>query len=807
MGKSLVIVESPAKVRTLSRFLGKDYLVKASVGHVKDLPKSKLGVAVEDGFRPSYHVIRGKREVLREIREAARKAERIYLATDPDREGEAIAWHVAEEIDADPDRIYRILFNEITERAVREALKNPGRIDMHKVEAQQARRILDRLVGYQISPLLWEKVRRGLSAGRVQSVAVRLICEREREIQAFRPEEYWSLTATLEGRNPPPFDARLVKVHGKKAKLSTEADTREVQAMLQDRPFVVERVETKERKRSPAPPFITSTLQQEAARKLGFTAKKTMTLAQRLYEGVDLGPRGTVALITYMRTDSVHVAEEAQQAAREYVENRYGSAYLPPKPPRYASKKGAQEAHEAIRPTSLALEPESVKKHLDRDAYRLYRLIWDRFLASQMAPALLDATLVDVAAGPCLFRATGTVVRFQGFMRVYTEGRDEEAPAADELLDEQERRLPLLEQGERLVVHRLTPKQHFTQPPPRYTEATLVKALEEKGIGRPSTYATILSTIQERGYVKKVEKKFHPTELGLLVNDLLVEHFPKVLNVAFTAKMEEELDKIEEGQLPWVRAVEDFYGPFSDSLDKARVRMRNVKVEEIPTDLACEKCGKPMVIKWGRHGQFLACSGFPECRNTKEFTRDEQGQIRPAEGSAGETCPSCGASMVIKRGRYGRFLACSNYPQCKTTRPLEGSQPAPPPEETQETCPSCGASMVIKRGRYGRFLACSNYPQCKTVQPATLGIACPQEGCNGVLAEKRTKQGRLFYACTNYPTCTYALWDKPVATPCPRCGHPFLVEKRRKRDGTYLKCPDSRCTHQEAAEPASAVEE
>ncbi|MBI1864293.1 MAG: type I DNA topoisomerase, partial [Nitrospirae bacterium] len=617
MSSSVIIVESPAKVKTLRKFLSKEYEILASVGHVRDLPKKTLGVDVEKGFEPQYETIKGKKDALAKIRQTAKTAKAVFLATDPDREGEAIAWHVAEEIGNGSKKapaIYRITFNEITKRAVTDALKTPGRIDMSLVDAQQARRVMDRLMGYQLSPLLWEKVRRGLSAGRVQSVAVRLVCEREREINEFKQEEFWSITAGLEAGTPPPFEAKLARLDGKKASLPDQAAAEAALRAVEGKPFRVASVARKEKRRNPVPPFITSTLQQEAARKLGFTAKKTMMLAQRLYEGMEIGSEGSVGLITYMRTDSFRIAKEAQDEARDAIRTRFGPEYLPAAPPVYASKKGAQDAHEAVRPTSPSRTPDAVKDFLERDMARLYRLIWERFIASQMSPALMDATSVEIEAGPGLFKATGSVITFPGFLKVYAEGRDEEEKKNSEepeaQAEEREGVLPAMKAGDVLSLKSLAPRQHFTQPPPRYTEATLVKALEEKGIGRPSTYAAILSTIQDRKYAEKIEKKFHPTPLGLLVNDLLVAHFPTILDVAFTARMEEELDRVEEGNLPWRQAVGDFYAPFSESLAQAKVEMRNVKTHEIPTELVCDKCGGKMVIRWGKNGEFLACSAY-----------------------------------------------------------------------------------------------------------------------------------------------------------------------------------------------------
>ncbi|HET6371458.1 MAG TPA: type I DNA topoisomerase, partial [Nitrospiria bacterium] len=607
--------------------------------------------------------------------------------------------------------------------------------------------------------LLWDKVRRGLSAGRVQSVAVRLICEREREVAAFVPEEYWSLTAKLRGKVPPPFLARLIQIGSEKAAVSNESRAMELVGLLRGREFVVSNIEKKERRQRPTAPFTTSKMQQDASRKLRFTAKRTMMLAQQLYEGIELGEEGPVGLITYMRTDSTRISQEAQAEAVETIRGRFGPEYVPETPNVYKSKKGAQEAHEAIRPTSLQRDPEQVKRYLTRDQYQLYKLIWSRFLASQMAPAILDVTRVDIAAGEFLLRATGAIVRFPGFTVVYTEGKDElpsrrekkgEGKAEEEEVEEEMGALPVLTVGERLAVEELLPKQHFTQPPPRYNEALLIRDLEEKGIGRPSTYAAIISTIQDRKYVEKKEGRFYPTELGNVVTDLLIQAFPDILNVEFTSRMENELDGIEEGEKEWVQTVRDFYQIFDKRLSKAQVEMRDVKREEIPTDVACEKCGRNMVIKWGRFGRFLACSGYPECKSTKEFVESE-GRIQPVERESA----------------------------------------------TNEVCEKCGKPMVIKTGRFGRFLACSGYPECKTTRPLTTGVPCPEPGCGGALVEKRTKRGRIFYSCSHYPKCKFAIWERPVPKSCPQCSAPFLVEKREKDGGTYLLCRTEGCGYRE----------
>jgi len=707
MAKSLVIVESPAKAKTINKFLGKDFTVMASVGHVKDLPKSKLGIDIENGFEPHYEAIKGKAATIKELKKAGKSAEHIFLAPDPDREGEAIAWHIAEEIDKKNEKTSRVLFNEITEKAVKEAIAHPIALDQNKYEAQQARRVLDRLVGYQVSPILWDKVRRGLSAGRVQSVAVRLICDREREIQAFVPREYWSVTARLETLGGDAFTAKLAKKDGKKLELNNGEESSAVLEELQGAAYKVAEVETKETKRNPAAPFTTSKLQQEAARKLGYSAKKTMMLAQQLYEGVELGDEGPVGLISYMRTDSTRISAEAVAAARDFIENKYGPEYLPKTPNVYKTKKKSQDAHEAIRPTYFQHSPEKVKKHLTPDQFKLYQLIWNRFIACQMTQALIDQTRAQIQAKDYTFSASGSTVKFPGFMAVYIEGQDTE--------EEKEEKLPALKKDEALSLLGLDPAQHFTQPPPRFTEASLVKELEEKGIGRPSTYAAIITTIQDREYVLKDARQLKPTELGFTVTDMLVESFPEILNVEFTARMEEELDEIEEGQLEWRKAMGDFYGPFSRSLEKAKKEMKNIKAEEVPTDVKCDKCSSMMVIKWGRKGKFLACTAYPECKNTKDFTTGEDGQIVPLEKTA---------------------------------------------EVTDTPCPNCGKQMVVKSGRFGRFLACSDYPECKSTMPYSTGVPCPEDD-GGMLLERRTKKGRVFYSCSKYPACKYATWEFP----------------------------------------------
>jgi DNA topoisomerase-1 len=759
--KNLVIVESPAKARTLGKYLGRDFQVKASVGHVVDLPKSKLGVDIKKDFKPDFHVIQGKKKVVDELKRAAKGKENIYLASDPDREGEAIAWHIADQLGKNHYRIHRVLFNEITKKAVQEAIANPQKLDRPKFEAQIARRVLDRLVGYKISPILWKKVRRGLSAGRVQSVAVRLVCEREKAIRAFVAQEYWSLTATLEGRVAPSFAARLAqwrgeKIDNKEKPIENETRMREIMASLDGLAWSVGAVEKKERRRFPTPPFVTSKLQQEASRKLGYQPQRTMQIAQRLYEGVELGDEGSVGLITYMRTDSTRISADALGEARGYIQNQYGKPYLPERPNVYRSKKGAQDAHEAIRPTSMEYPPERVRRFLRRDDFSLYSLIWNRFIASQMAPAVYDQTGFDIPVGDALFRATGQQLKFDGFMRIYIEGQDEAG-------EDEEATLPDLRQGDALKLLALEPRQHFTQPPPRFTQATLIKELEEDGIGRPSTYASIVSNILNREYVTLDERRtLAPTDLGFLVTDLLVDAFPDILNVKFTAGMEDILDKVEEGKQDWQKAMKKFYVSFSRDLKKADKEMRDVKRQEVPTDIPCEKCGSMMVIKWGRNGEFLACPQYPECKSTKNFQRGENGEVEAAkEEEINETCEKCGRPMKLRWGKYGRFLGCSGYPECKNIRPL--------------------------------------------IKPVDTGVACP-ECKQSTLQQRKSRRGKIFYSCGRYPDCKFAVWDKPVAESCPQCDAPILVEKVTKRAGRIRQCHKKECGYKApvAEEPVVA---
>ena len=808
MAKALVIVESPAKARTINKYLGKQYIVKASLGHVKDLPKNDLAVDVENGFEPRYEVIDGKKKLLQELKQAAKKVEEVYLAADPDREGEAICYHLQEELQGGKNgpRIFRVMFNEITKKAVEKAFEKPGQVDIHLVDAQQARRVLDRLVGYKISPLLWDKVRRGLSAGRVQTVALRVVVEREREIRAFVPREYWTIDAELHAKKPPHILARLIKLSDRPAEVASQEAAEDVLAQLEGAAYIAKSVGTREKKRNPVAPFITSTLQQESARKLRFSVKRTMMLAQRLYEGIEVGKEGAVGLITYMRTDSTRVSQDALSDARLYIAERYGKEFLPDAPNIYKSKKDAQDAHEAIRPTSMAFAPEVVEHYLAEDEMKLYRLVWNRFIASQMMPSLYDQTTIDVAANgknglEYLFRATGSVLKFEGFLKVYQEGKDQ----ADEEDEELKHRLPAVLEGEPLPLRALKHEQHFTEPPPRYNEATLVKKLESDGVGRPSTYASILSTIQEREYVKKDGGRFQPTELGKVVTDLLLESFDDIFEVKYTARMEEELDEIEEGKLDWRVAMAEFYEKFDRDLKHAEEHMTDIKRMEKPTDLTCEKCGKPLVIKWGKHGSFIACTGYPDCTYTRELPVDLTDVVKAdlAEQGDEEYCENCGRPMVLKKGRFGTFLACTGYPDCKTTKQIGGQQKKPD-QPLDEKCPNCGSHLVLKTGRFGEFTACSNYPTCKYVKQKTIGVKCP-ECAEGEISERRSKKGKTFYGCVRYPDCKFVAWGKPIAEKCPNCGSPYMVEKWLKA-GPVWQCPNAACKHKmPAPQPAEAL--
>ena len=739
MKKGLVIVESPTKARTLSRYLGDEFDVKASVGHIKDLPKKELGVDVENGFMPKYVVIHGKGKILTELKKSASRVDVVYLAPDPDREGEAIAWHIAEELrKARGERrsFHRVLFKELTKRGIKEAMANPVDLDLNKYESQKARRVLDRLVGYEVSPLLWQKVKSGLSAGRVQSVALRLICEREKEIRAFTPEEYWTIDVELspDTGKEHAFKARVAECKGKKLKITSEKEAIGIKEYLNGQRFIVEDVKRREIKRNSPPPFITSSLQQEASRRLRFPAKKTMQIAQRLYEGVDIGEEGPLGLITYMRTDSTRISDEAVAASKEFIARHYGDRYCRHGKPQFKKGKLAQDAHEAIRPTSVEQTPESLRPYLTQDEFRLYELIWKRFMASQMAPAVFDQTQVKIKAGHYTLKVTGTVMKFPGFTVLYSEDTGEEKNAG---------LLPDLTKGQELVSIGIEPKQHFTQPPPRYTEAGLIKTLEERGIGRPSTYATILSNIRQRDYVRMEKRHFVPTELGMIVSDMLVNHFPQLFDVDFTARMEELLDEVEAGKTTYLDLLKGFYISFRASLEKARSQMRSLKSQGIETGLDCPECKAPLVIRYGRSGEFIACSSYPDCTFSSDFERDDKGVIflKKRETIAIRECPRCGRPMVVKRGRYGEFLACSGYPGCETTLPIP------------------------------------------------TGVSCPEDGCNGELVKRYSRRGKPFYGCSRYPNCKFALWDEPVQKECPGCGAKILVKK-----GNVLKCINKKCS-------------
>jgi DNA topoisomerase-1 len=825
MAKNLVIVESPAKAKTINKYLGKDFVVMASIGHIKDLPAKSLGVDIQNNFEPHYEIIpdskkRNNKKIVADLKKTAKSVEAIYLAADPDREGEAICQHLAEEIVPKKPKTpaFRVMFNEITKRAVQQAFEHPKQIDGNLVDAQQARRVLDRLVGYKVSPLLCKTIGGRLSAGRVQSVALRMVVEREREIEAFVKTEYWTIAANLAGKQPPPFAARLLKVGEQTVKTSgfdqdlkkteiligAESQAREIVAEAEKQNFVVSEVTTKERKRNPVPPFITSKLQQEAARKLGFSVKKTMMLAQRLYEGVEIGEEGSVGLITYMRTDSTRIGEAALGEARQFINAQYGANYLPEKAVHYRSKKGAQDAHEAIRPTEATRTPDSLANYLKPEELKLYRLIWQRFVASQMMPALFDQTTIDIQAGRFVFRTSGSVLKFDGFLKVYQEGRDEKTED-----EEDERTLPLVTKGETLTLNKIDPEQHFTEPPPRFTEATLVKALEEKGIGRPSTYAAIMTTIQDREYVEKKEGRFHPTALGKTVNDVLIDGgFDDLFNETYTARMEQELDEIEEGKLKWTDALTEFYDKFKQDLDRFQLYVNEIKTRETPTDEVCLKCGTVgMVQKLGRFGKYLKCLECGATRDAEPVVVPD-GSSASAETSADggqaddpEACELCGKTMQLKRGRFGPFLGCSGYPECRNIRKISKSgRLTKPPEPIDEKCPVDGAQLVRRQGRYGEFIACSNYPKCTYIKRETTGIACPRPGCKGELLVKKSKRGKAFYGCSEYPKCETVYWDKPIAEACPQCKAPFLLQKTIKK-GTTRYCAREECGYRGELQP------
>jgi DNA topoisomerase I len=865
MARSLVIVESPAKAKTINKYLGRDYTVRASYGHVMDLPKKEIGILLppepkgkkkgkrkakgkaaekkapkpvavtsENIFEPTYVVIPGKAKVIGDLQKAAGKAEAVYLAGDPDREGEAICAHLeeilsnprrytkvvaaaaAEHADENgkngkgetekaeanaakltvgngkPPKIYRVMFNEITQKAIKAAFENPTQVNENLVDAQQARRVLDRLVGYKISPLLWDKVRRGLSAGRVQTVALRLIVEREREIRAFVPKEYWTIHALLGAAEPPSFEAKLIKYNGADVEVRNEAEAQRILAAVEHSNWQVASVTQKEKRRFAPPPFTTSKLQQAGYNRLRYTAKRTMMLAQRLYEGVELGEEGSVALITYMRTDSVRVSNDAIAQVRDHIGSNYGQSYLPEKPNFFKSKKDAQEAHEAIRPTDVSRTPESVKRYLDDDMFKLYQMIWQRFVASQMVPAVFDQTTIDVDASAYTFRATGSVMKFEGYLAAYQAVKEEEEKEDEG--DAAGNRLPHVSEGEQLRLETIRPDQHFTEPPPRYTEATLVRELEDKGIGRPSTYAAIISTIVDREYVKKDQGRFTPTLLGEKVSDLLVKAFEDIFDVGFTARLEDELDEIEEGKLAWRASVKEFWDRFEVDLETAAAAMESYKAG-IPTGEKCEKCGQGELLeRISRHGFFLGCSRYPDC----DYTRDLPETVGEDEGDIGaQYCDECGKEMVIKRGRFGTFLACTGYPNCRTTRRLASGtrKVLQPDRRLDEKCPTCGAQLLKRHGRYGEFIGCETYPKCKYTRPVTLGIKCPK--CNeGEFVRRGTAKGRgrgrIFYGCSRYPDCDFTTPYGPINEPCPKCGAPFIVEKRTKA-GNFRACIRENC--------------
>ena len=802
MAKALVVVESPAKAKTINKYLGRDYKVVASMGHIRDLPKSKLGVDVDNDFAEQYESLESRKKVLKELKDAAKDATDIYVATDPDREGEAIGWHLKHELSGRRRKIHRLTFNEITKKAIQEALKHPRAIDEKIVDAQRARRVLDRLVGYKISPLLWDKVRRGLSAGRVQSVALKLVCDREAEIEAFVPDEYWNIFARLVGPQPPEFEAKLFKKDGDTIKVVNEGQSKEVVAELERTSWVVSSVTTKERKRNAAPPFITSKLQQTAR----FPVKKTMMIAQQLYEGgIDI-PGLTGGLITYMRTDSVRVSAEALTEVREHIKTTFGNEFLPETPNFYKTKSDAQDAHEAIRPTSLEHDPETVRSYLTADQYSIYRLIWNRFVASQMPPATFDETTVDVAAasgsGEYVFRVKGTVPKFAGWMATYglMPGESEEADPKKEA-DEDDGVsgvLPPLAEGDRLELKGLRSEQKFTQPPARFSEATLVKELEDNGIGRPSTYASIIAVLQDREYAHKLEGRFKPTALGRMISDLLTKSFVDIIDVEYTRSLEDDLDKIEEGKADYVSTLTGFYKKFKKDLARAGKEMIDFK-KGIPIGEDCDKCGKPMLKRVGKFGLFIACSGYPDCTNTREV------EVQEAESESGEeeieACENCGKPMAVKRGRFGQFLACTGYPECKTTRKLiatkqGGLRAAKPDQILDEPCPRCSANLVIKQGRFGEFTACTRYPECKYVKHKTTGVKCPKdEDKGGEVVERKSRRGKIFFGCSNYPDCDFVLWNRPVVEKCPSCGAPFLIEKTTKKHGRQILCNNEDCDY------------
>src|SRR5271170_6378355 len=815
MCKSLVVVESPAKAKTISKYLGKDFEVEASIGHIKDLPKKTMGVDIDGGtFEPELIVSEDKLKLVAMLKKLAAKADHVYLAPDPDREGEAIAYHLEQELIgvAKAGAIQRVTFNEITPKAVKAAFEHARPVDRNLVDAQQTRRVLDRLVGYEISPLLWDKVRRGLSAGRVQTVAVRLIVEREQEIKAFNPVEYWTIDANLyPASKSQEFTARFIGVDGERARVETvdaaslpnQKLTDESVAQLNKAAWSVRNVERKERKRNPAAPFTTSKLQQDASRQLGFNVKRTMGVAQRLYEGIELGSEGAVGLITYMRTDSTRVSPDAITAVRGWIKQKLGDSYLPASANVFKSKKDAQDAHEAIRPANPELIPDDIRRYLSDEQYKLYKLVWQRFVASQMMPAVYDQTTVDIVAKADRsydFRVTGSVLKFDGFLKVYEESKEKK----DEDDESLSNKLPMLNAGDKLSLKELKPEQHFTEPPPRYNEASLVKELEEQGIGRPSTYASIINTIQDREYVQKMggrNGRFVPTEIGTVVTDLLVKNFPYIFDTKYTAKLEEELDDIEDGKEKWTDLLNGFYGHFAEELADAGKKMEDIKRMEKPTDQICDVCGSPLVLKWGKFGSFYACSAYDKkkagsCTFTKENFEGKPNLALSGGEEAEqqeEYCENCGRAMVLRNGPWGPFMACPGYnedPPCKTVRRLNQKQQQKPPQPLDEKCPKCGEQLLLRNGQYGEFVSCSGYPKCKYIKQNTIGVKCPV--CHdGDIVEKKARRGNFFYGCSEYPKCDFTANYKPVDKKCPECGSPYLLEKTLK-SGVYLVCPNNK---------------
>jgi DNA topoisomerase-1 len=733
MAKQLVIVESPAKAKTIHKYLGSGFLVKASMGHIRDLPKDKLGIDIEHDFKPEFEIIQVRKETVAELQKSASECESVFLAVDPDREGEAICWHLKAVLEDFNKNISRVMFHEITKGAVADAFSHVGELDQGKIDAQQTRRLLDRLVGYLISPLLWKKIGRGLSAGRVQSIAMRLICEREKEIKDFVPEEFWTITAELEASRPPLFKANLVKIDGKKSKIKDGKSADKAVSTLRSTPFILEKVDMKEKKRNPSPPYITSSLQMDGFRLHRYPVKKTMSIAQKLYEGLEIGEQGLVGLITYMRTDSVRVADEAVSGARKFVTESYSKEYIPGKPRIYKNKRKAQDAHEAIRPTTFSLPPEAVKPYLKKEEFNIYRIIWNRFIASQMSSAQVEETVFNISAGKYQFQAKGEVIKFDGFLALSAGQKKEE------------KILPKVEAGEELKLIDLESKQNFTQHPPRFTEGSLVKELEAKGVGRPSTYAPIISTLQNRMYVVKDQGKFIPTDLGIFVTDFLVKNFSDLMEYEFTVRLEEELDRISEGELSWVDYLKSYYS-FLDKDLKEAGEVESVKATGIPLEDVCPKCGKKLVIKEGRYGRFKACSGYPDCEFKESLVKKE---VTPLD----EECPECQSQLVIRSGRYGNFVACSNYPKCKYVK-----------SEKKDT-----------------------------------GIRCPK-GCGGTIVRKKTRKGKIFHGCSKYPDCDFATWDEPLPQPCPECGREFVLRKNLIKGEPFLHCSNEECEYKETVE-------